>query len=68
MPKKFDCMEEDELNEYVRCKMVHNQEERPLKMMQPVLIQSFEDEFEIPRGHHLVTPAVPGSVMMKWDP
>ena len=30
-----------------------------LKMMQPVIIQSFEDEFEIPDGPQLVTPAVP---------
>ena len=42
---------------------VCNQTTRSLKMTQPVLIQGFEDEFEILGGNHLVIPAVPGSIL-----
>ena len=68
MIKKFDCMEEGEIKEYIGCKVVCHWAEKSLKMTQPVLIQSFEDEFEIPEGCHLVTTAVPGSILMKYDP
>ena len=45
--KKNDCPEECEMKEYVGCKIECNQVERSLKMTQLVLMQSFEDEFEI---------------------
>ena len=37
-------------------------------MTQTILIQSYEDKFEIPGGYHLVTPAIAGSILMKHDP
>ena len=36
-------------------------------MIQLVLIQSFDDEFEMPEGHHLGTQAVTGSIFMKGN-
>ena len=33
-----------------------------------VPIQCFEDEFETPRGHYLVTSAIPWSIPMKIYP
>ena len=36
-------------------------------MTQPVLMHSFEDEFEIPEGHQLVALAVSGYIIMKCD-
>jgi hypothetical protein len=35
------------MNEYVGCKIEQNQEEGWLKLMQPVLLQSLEDEFGV---------------------
>ena len=58
---------EGEMKEYVACKMVCNQAERSLKMMQPVLIHNFE-VFRIQGSHHLVTPLVPGSILIRYDP
>ena len=31
-------------------------------------IRCFEDEFNLPGGHHSVTPAVPGYILMMHDP
>ena len=42
----FDCDEVGKLNEYVGCKINFNQEEGWIKLTQPVLLQSFEDEFK----------------------
>ena len=36
--------------------------------MQPVLMQSYEDEFELPEGEPPRTPATPGSVLCKGNP
>ena len=35
--------------------------------MQPVLIQSFVDEFNLPEGETLRTPAVPGQILRKVE-
>ena len=61
-------MEEYEVKEYVRYKMVCIQAERSLIMMEPVLNQSFEDEFEIPPGCPSLRAAVPGTFLMNSDP
>ena len=68
MLKTFDCTEDGEMKEYVGWKMVHSQAERSLKMMQPVLMQSFTDKVMIPGGHHLVTQSILGSILMICDP
>lgn len=47
MLKKCDCMEEGEMTECVGNKIECNCAERSLKMSQPILMQSFEDEFEM---------------------
>jgi hypothetical protein len=36
------------MKEYVGCKVEHNRQERWIKLTQPVMIQRFEDEFELP--------------------
>jgi hypothetical protein len=65
----FDCDEVGELKEYVGCKIDFNKEEGWMKLTQPVLMQSYEDEFDThdndspPR-----TPATPGEVLQKGDP
>ena len=57
------CDEVGELTEFIRCKLECS--DRCLRITQPVLMQSFMDEFDLLEGPVLVTPAEPGSVLMK---
>ena len=68
MMKRFDCDDVGELKEYVGCKIDRfDMEGKPtIKITQPVLIQSFADEFGLdPTCHTPSTPAAPGSMLMK---
>jgi hypothetical protein len=67
MMKRFDCDEVGELKEYVGCKVEHNKEEGWIKLTQPVLLQSYDDEFELPKGESPRTPAIPGEVLQKGE-
>jgi hypothetical protein len=67
MMELFDCDDVGELNEYVRCKVDYDQEAGTMKLTQPVMIQSFKDEFELPEGKASNTPAIPGTVMSEGE-
>ena len=63
MMDRFDCDEVGELTEYVGCKIERNWKERWIKITQPVLLQSYSDEFELPSAvYH--TPAETGQVLV----
>jgi hypothetical protein len=68
MKDLFDCDDIGELQEYVGCKIVHDQANRSVKFTQPVLLQSFRDEFQIPDSVHHETPASPGEVLRGGEP
>jgi hypothetical protein len=69
MMELFDCEEIGEMKEYVGCRVEHNREERYIKLTQPVMIQSFKDEFELEIGGKMPkTPAEPGSILVKGEP
>jgi hypothetical protein len=53
------------LNEYVGCKIDRNKDS--VKFTQPVLIQSYEDEFDLNKTRQVFTPADQGKVLMKCD-
>jgi hypothetical protein len=53
------------LNEYVGCKI--DRDEYYVKFTQPVMIQSYEDEFELNKTRQVFTPAEQGKVLMKCD-
>ena len=64
MKQQFDCNNSGKLNEYVGCKIEHNQEEGWLKLTQPMLLQSFEDEFRVTKeGKAVTTPAALNTVL-----
>ena len=47
----------------------YNREEGFIKLTQPVLLQSYKDEFELPEGTAVpTTPATPGKVLVKPEP
>ena len=67
MTQLFNCDDTGEMQEYVGCKIKRNIEEGWLKIMQPVLLQSLNDEFDLPKGADPKTPAVPGSILHKTE-
>jgi hypothetical protein len=48
MMDRFDC---DDVKEYVGVKLTRDKRERLIKFTQPVLLKSFQDEFELPHGN-----------------
>lgn len=67
MKKVFDVDDVGEMNEYVGCKVERNEKERKLRLTQPVMLQSFQDEFELKGSRQPTTPAVAGQVLNKTD-
>ena len=66
MLEQFECDDIGFPSEYVGCKLKFNMKERSLIFTQPVLLQSFRDEFEL--GDSIaapVTPMEPGRVLVK---
>lgn len=47
MKARFDCNDIGEMLEYVGCKIESDYDKRTLKLTQPVMVQSFCDEFDI---------------------
>jgi hypothetical protein len=68
MMARFDCEEVGELDEYVGCKVERNFVDNTIKLTQPVMLQSFIDEFELPIGKAPNTPATPGDALVRADP
>jgi hypothetical protein len=62
MKQRFDCDDVGELKEYVGCKIERS--EKAIRFTQPVLLQSFEDEFQCKEGK-VTIPAEAGSVLEK---
>eukprot|EP00957_Ditylum_brightwellii_P169271 12883421-Ditylum_brightwellii.AAC.1 len=48
---RFECDDVGEVNEYVGCKIERDKKEKSFTFAQPVLIQSFNDEFELSNKH-----------------
>ena len=61
----FEIDEVGELKEYVGCKVEYNKQEGWTKLTQPVLLQSFVDEFKIPNEKSPTTPAVANTVLTR---
>jgi len=65
--KYFKISEIGELTEFLGCQIVRNSKQNSMKITQPVLLQSFLDEFDIPKSGSWKTPAVPGEVLIRGD-
>ncbi len=68
MMERFDCDEIGNMDEYVGCKVERDLAKGTIKLTQPVMLQSFEDEFDLPDGPSPNTPATPGSAMVRAEP
>ena len=63
--KIFECDDVGPMMECVGCKADRTSD--CINLTQPVILQSFEDEFELP-NHVPITPAAPGQVLVKGPP
>eukprot|EP00957_Ditylum_brightwellii_P127852 9750053-Ditylum_brightwellii.AAC.1 len=59
---RFECDNVGEVNEYVGCKIKRDEKDNSFTFNQPVLIQSFNDEFEL-SNKHPKTPAMAGTTL-----
>ena len=66
MMNLFDCEDVGEFNEYVGCKIDKDSDQKKIKFTQPVLIQSFYDEFSL-ADRQYKTPAEAGKVLSKCE-
>jgi Reverse transcriptase (RNA-dependent DNA polymerase) len=57
----FECDDVGEMKEYVGCKV--DRTPGCIKLTQPVLVKSLEDEFELPNGRAPRVPAEPNTVL-----
>jgi hypothetical protein len=62
----FECDDVDDMNEYVGCKI--DRDKYRIKVTQPVLIQSFVDEFDRSMVQEAVTPAPAGEILTAAKP
>ena len=49
------------------CKIDHQKEERSIRFKQPVMLRSFQDEFNSKKERPKVTPADPGTILVQAD-
>ncbi len=63
--KHFECNDLGNMTEYIGCKIERSNTTRAFKIMQPVLVQSLIDEFDLPDGVPPTTPVKPGTTITK---
>jgi hypothetical protein len=66
MKSLFDCTDIGAFKEYVGCKISRSEDNKTLKFTQPVLLQSYKDEFELPSTTFKI-PAEPKQVLVKCE-
>jgi len=58
--QRFECEDVGDVDEYVRYKIVRNYDENSFKFTQPVMLQSFRDEYMAKETRTPATPEEPG--------
>jgi hypothetical protein len=68
LTSKFDCDEIGNMDKYAECKVDCNFDNKLIKLTQPMMLQSFVDEFPMClEGRASYTPATPGEHLVKGD-
>jgi len=67
MKQLFECDDIGKMNEFIGCG-VHKYEDGSIRLTQPVLIQSFKDEFGAMESNSIRTPALVGQVLERAKP
>jgi hypothetical protein len=68
MTDRFDCDIIGNMNEYVGCKIERDWKEKWIRFTQPVLLQSYTDEFSIPADVSPTIPAEGGQLLVPCKP
>ena len=68
MKKLFNCNSSGEVTEYIGTKVDVDNNKKTIRQTQPVVIQSFEDKFDMVKDGKVTTPAAPGKVLHKCAP
>jgi hypothetical protein len=61
---RFDCDVIGSMDKYVGCKLERNHDEHWIWFTQPVLLQSYSEEFDLGDEKVPNTPAKPGQILM----
>ncbi len=67
MKQHFECNDIGDLRKYIRCEIDWDWKMNSIKITQPVLVQSLEDELKLPPSTLPQTPAKPGITMTKYE-
>jgi hypothetical protein len=67
LSETFEIDDIGPMKEFVGCKIEHDRERATMKFTQPILIQSFGDEFPLPTKATDGTPAAPGTILQAYD-
>ena len=65
--KRFECDNVGGVKEYMNSKVEHDYEEKILWFAQPVMLQSFGDEFKLPTERKYATSTNHGSILVKRE-
>jgi hypothetical protein len=68
MTDRFDCDIIGNMDEYVGCKIERNTIQGWKRFTQPVLLQSYKDEFNLQEVINPTTPADDGQILIPCDP
>jgi hypothetical protein len=67
MGKMFPCDDMGEMKEYIGCKIERDYSAPAMRLTQPVMLSSFQDEFDLTQVGSPMTPAIPGSALTKTN-
>jgi hypothetical protein len=65
---RVECDDNSEVQEFVGFKIEYNHEDRKMRITQPVLLQSFRDEFSLTAEDKPRTPSVPLKTLQRSAP
>jgi hypothetical protein len=60
--KEFDCRDGSRLQEFIGCKIMVDQDAKTMQLTQPVLLQSFVNEFDL-GDQKAEVPATAGTIL-----
>jgi hypothetical protein len=63
----FACEDQGPLKDYIGCQFEYDTIRRFMKISQPLLVQSFSDEFSINQENRVATPGVPRQILRKGE-
>jgi Reverse transcriptase (RNA-dependent DNA polymerase) len=67
LTQTFEIDDVGPMKEFIGCKIEYDQAAAHMSFTQPILIQSFNDEFALPTKRTGGTPAAPGTILQAYE-